>query len=170
MKRSETLVAAAVVAVAASIAWAGDCCQRCGCDCQPRKVCRLTCEEKETPCVTYSCQCEDFCVPGPSQKCGCTCEVGCDGCQKCQPNYLPTCAKAHTKKKLYKHVEMKKEKVYKWVVEYVCDHCAENCEDCASADPDCSAQQQSTVVERVASRPTSPNFLGSLFGAKSSRE
>jgi hypothetical protein len=128
MKPYIDYIAAIVVLAGAATAYAGgSCCDHCGCDCQVRKVCRLICDVKKVPKVTYSCECEDFCVPGPSKHCGCTCEVDCNGCEKCKKNQVPQCAKVRTKTKLYKHVEMEEKKVYKWVVEYVCDSCANNC-------------------------------------------
>lgn len=130
----------AVLAVAAS-AVGDDCrdcaCQRCGCQSQCRKTCRVVCEMKEVKHVCYSCKCEDFCVPGPSCKCGETCE--CDPCHSGRCKFLgclfgdgkihrsiwkPSCeATLLTRNKLYKYEITKKVPTYKWVVEYCCDQC-----------------------------------------------
>lgn len=93
-----------------------ECCSDCGCNCGCRKVCRLKCEMKEVTKVEYSCECEDFCVPGKSKK------VGCDCCG--EPVFKPTCAVVHTKKKLVKHEVTTEVPTYKWVVESVCQQCA----------------------------------------------
>ena len=46
---------------------AGDCCAHCGCHSNCCKVCRLVCETKKVTKPEYDCECEDFCVPGPSK-------------------------------------------------------------------------------------------------------
>lgn len=96
----------------------GPCCQRCGCQDSCRKVCRLVCEMKETVKTTYSCVCDDVCVPGPSKNC----VSDCDRCS--QPTQVPTCARVKTRKLLVKHEEKVQRPTYRWVVEYVCDGCA----------------------------------------------
>lgn len=114
------------ISVTAVYADAG-CCEQCGCRSSCRKVCRLVCETKMVPKVTYSCECEDFCVPGPSKRCStaCGCQDGCDG--SCghhgKPQWLPTCAEVRTRKKLVRHEELQPVKTYKWVVQYVCNDC-----------------------------------------------
>ncbi len=121
MKR---IVSCALVLVACSsaAASAGDCrdhCDRCGCQSACRKVCRVVCETKKVPKVTYSCECEDFCVPGPSCH-----SVVCDECGKKKHVYTPTCAQARTRKKLVKHETFEDVQSHKWVVETMCDACA----------------------------------------------
>ena len=66
----KSLICCALVALAygSSLALAGDCCQHCGCQCACQKVCRLVCETKKVTKVDYDCECEDFCVPGPSER------------------------------------------------------------------------------------------------------
>ena len=140
MRKFEAWMAMAIVALLGATAVAQDCCDHCGCNCHVQKVCRLKCETKKVPKTTYTCECEDFCIPGVSKKCGCTCE--CDECghEHCKPNWVPQCAKVHTRTKLIKKVTEKEEKAYKWVVEYVCDQCAAKCEACTqdAADPSAS--------------------------------
>jgi len=118
------------------------CCQQsCGCN----KVCRLVCEEKQVEVICWGCQCEDFCVPGPSKKLGTHCksvcdECGTDGaavdCSKPQSapkrhvwaEWCPSFAKIFTRKKLMKRVEKVKVPHYKWVLEELCPQCEAACE------------------------------------------
>ena len=53
---------------------AAPCCNGCGCH-QPctKKVCRLVCDTKTVSKNVYSCECEDFCLPGCSKKCKVPC-------------------------------------------------------------------------------------------------
>jgi hypothetical protein len=107
-----------------AVAWAGDgvCshCRRC-CECQ--KVCRVVCEMKEVTKTTYSCKCEDFCVPGKSCRVDNACSCGhCADCRK--QAWVPTAAYIKTRKVPVKHVEKKLVPTYKLVVEYVCPQCA----------------------------------------------
>jgi len=125
-----------LVVCAAPLALGQECCDRCdlcGCASPCRKVCRCVPEVKKTPKVTYSCECEDFCVPGPSQR-----SAYCDDCGKKQYVYTPTCAEVRTRKKLVKHETMVEKKTYKWVVETICDACA--CRQAASQQPGDEAQ------------------------------
>jgi hypothetical protein len=75
---------------------------------------------KKVTKVEYSCECEDFCVPGRGEKI----------CQDCcrEPAYKPASAEVRTKKKLIKHEVITEEPTYKWVVERVCDECAQRCQ------------------------------------------
>lgn len=134
---------------------AQDCaCQRCGCQAHCHKVCRVVCEMKEVKKTCYSCQCEDFCVPGPSCKVGEVCECNPCGCNPCGCKFLtcifgdgctshrtiwkPSCeATVRTRNKLYKREVTVKVPTYKWVVEYTCDQCqaAVPCQANASAAP-----------------------------------
>jgi hypothetical protein len=126
--KTMTCTMLALLAYCASSVLADDCCDRCqhcGCQCAPQKVCRLVTEIKKVPKVTYSCECEDFCIPGPSQKCV-TCGDDCD-CPKKKVVYTPTCAKVHTRTKLIKHETMEEKCTYKWVVENICPTCAGQC-------------------------------------------
>lgn len=125
MWQARTLLAILSVAMLSSHVYGGDCCQRCGCQACVKKVCVLKVETKKVPHVTYGCECEDFCVAGPSKKCGTITEIDENGCEKCKPNWIPQCAKVYTRTKLVKKTTEKEEKVYKWVVEYVCDTCAD---------------------------------------------
>lgn len=99
-----------------------DHCAHCGCNCCCQKVCRVVCTTKKVPKTTYTCECEDFCVPGKSEHC-----VTRDECGKKKHVYTPTCAYVRTKKKLVKHETNQEVPTYKWVVEYLCDNCAHRC-------------------------------------------
>jgi hypothetical protein len=100
-----------LVALAVSPLYAGApvACSHCGCHEQVRKVCRLVCEIEEVKKVTYCCEAEDFCIPGPSHNCGC--------------QEIPSCGEVRTRHKLVKKEEVKKAPKYKCVVEYLCPHC-----------------------------------------------
>ena len=57
---------ALVLLAGAASAQAGDCCESCGCDASCCKVCRCVPSTKKVTKIEYDCECEDFCVPGPS--------------------------------------------------------------------------------------------------------
>src|SRR5215207_3266290 len=116
------LVIAVLIASAARAQGADCCCANCGCACSSRKVCHLVCEEKKVDVICWGCKCEDFCVPGPSQP-GCQhCDEVCGSCE--QPcdctaphaksknfvwlDWIPGCAKIHTKTKLMQRTVTKK--------------------------------------------------------------
>lgn len=128
--------------LAASTAVAGDgCCAHCGCESHCQKICRLVCEEKKVETTSWGCQCEDFCVPSPSHLACKHCEPACESCaDACDPDavcakpkkfvwkeWIPTCAKIYTKKKLMKKVETHKVPSWKWVVEDLCPACEAGC-------------------------------------------
>jgi hypothetical protein len=125
-----------------------DCCDRCGCADQCRKVCRCVDDVKKVPKVTYSCQCEDFCVPGRSEHC-----VVCDDCGHKQHIYTPTCAQVRTRTKLVKHETVQEVPSHKWVVESLCNACACRCAGSDAGTPtpagDASAQDETDNVMRT---------------------
>ncbi len=115
----------------------GSGCNDCGCQQNLRKVCRWVCEIKEVKDYEWKCECEDFCIPGPSSFCrkpDCDCDCDNDCCRDCQ-RHLRLCDKGvkewgppcgccvRTKKKLIKVEVVKKVPVYKCVIETVCDNC-----------------------------------------------
>lgn len=113
------------------MAFAANCCGWCGCECVPQRYCRVVCEIKKVPKVTYSYEQEDFCVPGPSEKVNCHFETvpahfrpNCTR-EKRVWDWLPGCAEVKTRTRLVKKVVEKEEKTYKWVVDYVCGDCAQ---------------------------------------------
>jgi hypothetical protein len=77
MKYLASMLTMALAAGLVQLALAGDCCQRCGCQCQCKRVtCKIVCETKKVKDVFYACECEDFCLPGPGCK-ECACREGC---------------------------------------------------------------------------------------------
>jgi hypothetical protein len=113
------------------------CCAHCGCNTGCQKVCRLVCEEKKVDVVCYGCQCEHFCVPGPSCPSCQHCETVCAACDPSGgfkspiaapkrfvwSEWIPGYANIFTKKKLMKKTETVTVASYKWVVEDVCPQC-----------------------------------------------
>lgn len=98
------------------------CCDRCRCQCDCQKVCRVVCEMKEITKVTWSCKCEDICVPGPSCRTESCCNCGhCPICR--EQGWVPTAAYVKTRNVPVKHVEKIKVPSYKLVVEYLCPQC-----------------------------------------------
>src|SRR5579859_1082585 len=128
------VLASATLAIAAPLR-AGDCCGErcdiCGCQSQCQKICKIVKETKKVPVVKYDVECEDFCIPGPSSRCGKKCECECDPCTgHCKHHhnwiYEPSdCAQIRTKKKLVKIETTKEVPSYKWVVQKVCGHCCQ---------------------------------------------
>lgn len=135
---TSVLVATALFASVMQAVASGLClCAHCGCNATCQKVCRLVCEEKKVELIRFGCQCEHFCVPGPSKP-------GCQHCE-CLPGsqdqtcdcktpvaapekflwteWIPGCASIFTKKKLMRKAETVTVKSYKWVVEDVCQQC-----------------------------------------------
>lgn len=118
-----------MVTAAASLAWAGKpCCRQCGCG-TTQKVCRMVCEMKQEKHVEYACECEDFCVLGPSQYCGTRCVP--DPCNPCatieKRVWKPTCGPMYSRTKLLKREVTVEKPVYKCVVEEVCTGCGRCC-------------------------------------------
>jgi hypothetical protein len=116
-----SIICAAILLSACQTTLAQCCCDHCGCQAACQKVCRVVCETKQVPKITYDCECEDFCVPGPSQ-----CATVCDECGHKHNVYTPTCGRLRTRTKMIKHETFEEKVVYKWVVENVCCSCAQN--------------------------------------------
>jgi hypothetical protein len=143
-------------ACAAAVAWAGDCCQRCGCSCACNKVCRVVCEVKKVPKTEYDCECEEFCVPGKSERC-----VTCDECGHRKCVYTPVCGHVRTRRKLVTKHTTEEKVTYKWIVEDLCCNCAGACDQ--PVRPRAPAQQP------PAPPPPQPHATGAerLFGTAS---
>ena len=151
------LVFAIVLGIVQRATAEGGCCAHCGCQARCHKVCRLVCEEKKVTVTCWGCKCEDFCIPGHSKPCCQHCEEVCtEDAADCDApcthaktfvwtEWIPGCAKLHTKKKLMKKTVTKKVPSYKWVVEDLCCDCQARC--------DAAAVQSPTVPGLV---PTSP--------------
>lgn len=99
-----------------------DRCEGCGCAANCCKVCRCVPSTKKVTKVTYSVECEDFCVPGKSDR-----SVACDECGHKKHVYTPTCAQVHTRRNLIKHETVKEVPTTKWVVENLCHECVARC-------------------------------------------
>jgi len=111
-----------------------DCCEKCGHECKPKRVCHVIVEMKKVPKVCYTCECEDFCVPGPSKRCGRAPKPEETPCgelcvqDRWHWNWLPGCASIHTKSKIVKKTTQVEVPTHKWVVEYLCPDCQSKCE------------------------------------------
>jgi len=111
------------------VAWVSDVraehrhCDHCGCHQNCKKYCRLVCGTKTETKTVYSCESEDYCVPGPSKKCGVKCECDCEGHKHRTTIWKPTCAKVRTRTNLVKKEIKKEVPDYKWVVEEICRGC-----------------------------------------------
>ncbi|HEX5442947.1 MAG TPA: hypothetical protein VFW87_03920 [Pirellulales bacterium] len=137
----KAILCCACLLLAGGAARAGDCCQHCGRHTDCCKVCRVVCEMTKVSKPEFECECEDFCVPGPSQ-----CETVCDDCgNKCRV-YTPGCAKVRTRVKLVRKEVVQEKPSYKWVVEDVCCKCAAKLK--VPADP---AQRNLAVLPASAS-------------------
>lgn len=118
-------VLTAAIILAASAAYAVHYCEHCGCHRNCKKICRLECGKKKETKIEYSSECEDFCVPGPSRKCGVKVECDSNGHRHRTIIWQPTCAKVHTRKTLVKKEVTKEVPDYKWVVEEYCGVCGQ---------------------------------------------
>lgn len=126
MRTCKLIITTFSIVLFTDLARAGHFCDHCGCQRNCRKVCRLECGKKTEEKVEYEVECEDFCVPGPSKKCGVTTECDSGGHHRRKIIWQPTCAKVYTRKTLVKKRVSKETPDYKWVVEEyccVCGHC-----------------------------------------------
>jgi hypothetical protein len=100
------------------------------------KVCHLVCEEKKIEITCWGCECEEFCIPGPSTpKCEhckdvkCSCVEGVNPKVASKPktfswtSWLPGGATVQTRKKLMKRTTTETAPSHKWVVEDLCMEC-----------------------------------------------
>ena len=139
-----------------------DCCQSCGCKPRLRKVCRLICETEEVAETKFDCECEHFCIPGPSEKCGVDCECDCrrHHGKSCRTIWKPSqSGEVRTRKKLVIKEEKKEVPKYRWVVEYVCDECG-----CGSNGHQLAADEPAPSSEEPASIPQRRSITQVLFG------
>ena len=125
--KSLAMALAIALAASASTCEAGhQFCNHCGCKQHCKKVCRLICGKKKEVKTEYSCECEDFCIPGRSVKCGVKCECNRLGIKCCHAVLKPVCAEVRTKRVLIKKEVEKEVPAYKWVVEEVCCECGQS--------------------------------------------
>lgn len=123
MLRSILLLGAVALSTPAA-ALAERICDRCCCQADCRRVCRAKCEMVEETEVTYDCQCEEVCIPGPSKCLGKVCVPDGECGHKWQWNFSPTCGKVKTAKKLVRVEKKVLKPKYTWVVERLCSDCA----------------------------------------------
>jgi hypothetical protein len=136
------------------------CCDHCGCQSDCHKICRVVCETKKVPKIEYDCECEDFCVPGPS----CRTTV-CDECGNKKHVYTPGCGEVRTRTKLVKKETMEEKVVYKWVVQTVCGNCESRCvaaDKAAGLDnPEKLAGRMPSNIAKEMAQPVSYQFPSS---------
>jgi hypothetical protein len=120
--RNHFVLSASALLLLAAWVEAAQMCDHCGCQRNCKKICRLVCGKKKETKTVYMCECEDFCVPGHSKKCGVKIECDCDGRHR-TIIWQPTCARVRTRKKLVKDEVSKEVPDYKWVVEEYCCVC-----------------------------------------------
>jgi len=146
-----------IVLAAGLVAWTADVqaglrhCGHCGCERDCNKVCRVECGTKKETKIEYSCECEDFCVPGRSRKCGVTCECDDHGCKTHRTVWQPTCGKVRTRKNLVKKEVSKEVPDYKWVVEEICSGCGQ----CACRTEHTRCPSQACLADDSEIRPVS---------------
>ncbi len=88
------------------------------------KVCRAVPEKKKVSETVFSCECEDFCIPGRSQV-QCQESIDENGCVQTEREWIPTAARMSQRKKLVKTTETNEVTQWKLVVEHVCPNCAQ---------------------------------------------
>lgn len=163
MKLTSNFVACFVLILVAGVSIrsvsAGDCCQRCGRDCECRRVCHCVPFDKKVQVVCWGCSEKEICIPDPSIR-GCEHrEDVCDNCPHgCRRNHgivwwdwTPCGAKTLTKRKLMKKVVTRKIPSYKWVTEDLCDACASDC-----AQPTPSGKPTNPIEPTPADSPAKP--------------
>lgn len=137
MKKLVLLLGVLLFFTAQSYAGHHACCADCGGQQNLRKVCRWVPEETEVKGFEWKCECEDICIPGPSDYC---IKDECEECPTdcCGPNCVrhlgghwnhkkewgPPCGCCvKTVKRLVRVETVKQVTVYKCVIETVCDRC-----------------------------------------------
>jgi hypothetical protein len=138
------LLVLSVVLATSSSSFAGGhhrCCADCGCTSGLRKVCRWECEVVEVTVPGWDCECEDLVIPGKSSYCikdDCDeCGDSCDCCRTCEKHlggclhhkkeWGPPCGCCvKTVKVLVRTEKTVKKKIWKPVIETVCDSCCNN--------------------------------------------
>jgi hypothetical protein len=137
------MLVAAVLSSAVNAVSACDlCCARCGVAEAHTKVCRLVSVEKKLTETCWSCETEDFCLPGPSKPTCRHCDIACEDPTTpghCGHGYWHKyfmwsewapcgCGRVATKKKLMRRTVTKTVSSYKWVVEDLCADCEAECD------------------------------------------
>lgn len=154
--RGHLIIVLCLGSVPAMHASAADvCCPSCGCRQPAHKICRLVCDTEKVTKVVYDCRCEDFCVPGPSCRCGSAPSSGCQGCANCPHHALwqPTSARIHTRKVLVKRELVEERPRYTWVIEEACRQCG-HCS--APSEQPAAVRPAGQVVPASAAVPFEP--------------
>ena len=141
MKHLLAAVTVAVIAVANTALADSPGCNQCGCGQCVKKVCRIICEPKKETKWVYCCVCEDFCLPGPSKKCGERCVPDCTDCDGVRKEIIwkPSCGPIRTKKKLVKMPVTIEKPGYKCIVVCICNGCGcRQVDECATAEYEAS--------------------------------
>lgn len=140
-------------------------CARCGAPNPTCKVCKPVTETKKVSKTEYECECEDFCVPGRSTLCGE--EESCDDCgnAKCTKIWQQNCAKIRSRKVLKKSTKEEDVVSYRWVVEEICDACAQACPDAEIITP---SPAEPIPAPHLAPQPATPptarkSFVPQIF-------
>ena len=89
------------------------------------RICRTVPEKKKVSKTVFSCEDEDFCIPGRSQ-CQTTTEIDENGCAQQRVHTIPTAKEIRSRRVLKKSTEEKEEMTYKLVAQKVCAACACN--------------------------------------------
>jgi hypothetical protein len=114
-------------------------CVRCKKQVACTRVCHLASEDKKIEVTCWGCECEEFCIPGPSTpKCEhcndvkCSCVEGVNPKVASKPKafswtgWLPGGASVQTRKKLMKRTITETVPSHKWVIEDLCEECKQN--------------------------------------------
>lgn len=113
-------------------------CDECGsCRCVA-KVCVPKMTEKEITKVCWDSKCEDFCIPGPSVRCGTTCGSDECGCWS-HAVWKPTCARVATRVVPVKKTTKRKVPSVEWKVVERCACCRAKA-PCGVGDPSAAAK------------------------------
>jgi hypothetical protein len=174
MKSLLAAIALLAIQLQSARLWAAECdssgcagtCTQCG-QCAPtRKICRAVCEQEKSPKTVFSCECEDFCIPGKSTFCGyrCTCDKCCGG--KCQKVWQPGCAEVRTRLVLKKSTEEEDVIAYRWEIVELCESCA--CLGRCRPPAELDTVPSDGAGEAAEGLPTAK--LTSMIGARERRE
>jgi hypothetical protein len=99
-------------------------CARCGCVAVTTKICRPVVEIEKKSKTVYEVESEEFCVPGPSTRCGRDCT--CHACRLHGATYgwQPGCGTVRTRCILKKSSVEEEVPNYRWEIVDLCAACA----------------------------------------------
>jgi hypothetical protein len=127
------------------------------------------------PKITYACECEDVCIPGPScllgYKCATDDDCECGQHKHREPIWQPTCGRVITRHKLVKIETMKEVPTYKCVVVNLCPHCCAQTEAANKEIASTAAKQAvDPAVAQVAAVPAANTQAGPAADGADSAE